>query len=66
MSILPQFKHKDPKKNDGPLRHGFFVFHPTADDLTVTERKSDATCGMTARKNLLAVTPSTQSATSCP
>jgi len=48
----PHFKQKDPKMNDGPVSHGFFVFHITGDELTVAERKSDATWGMTARKQL--------------
>jgi len=55
----PHFKQKDPKKNEGAVSHGFFVFHLTGDELTVAERKSDATWGMTARKKL----PATSSAT---
>jgi hypothetical protein len=48
----PHFKQKNPKKNEGAVSHGFFVFHITNDELTVAERKSDDTWGMTARKKL--------------
>lgn len=48
----PHFKQKNPKKNDGPVSHGFFVFHLTADELTVAERKADDTWGMISRKKL--------------
>ena len=47
----PHFKQKDPK-NTGPVMHGFFVFHITADELTVAERRLDDTWGMTGRKTL--------------
>ena len=50
----PHFKQKDTKKNEGPVTHGFFVFHITGDELTVAERKSDDTWGMTSRKKLQA------------
>jgi len=56
----PHFKQKDPKKNDGPVSHGFFVFHLTADELTVAERKSDDTWGMTSRKKLPTATVTAQ------
>ncbi len=62
----PHFKQKDPKKNEGAVTHGFFVFHLTGDELTVAERKSDATWGMTATKKLSATSPITQPATSNP
>ena len=45
----PHFKQKDPK-NNGPVTHGFFVFHVTDDELTVAERRLDDSWGMTARK----------------
>jgi len=45
------FKQKDPK-NNGPVSHGFFVFHITDDELTVAERRIDDTWGMTSRKSL--------------
>jgi predicted phosphodiesterase len=45
------FKQKDPK-NNGPVSHGFFVFHITDDELTVAERRIDDTWGMTSRKPL--------------
>ena len=41
----------DPKK-DEPVTHGFFIFHITADQLTVAERKLDETWGMTFSKPL--------------
>jgi cytolysin (calcineurin-like family phosphatase) len=47
----PHFKQKDPK-NNGPVTHGFYVFHITGDELTVAERKLDDTWGMTSRKKL--------------
>ena len=39
-------------KNTGKVSHGIFVFHITADELTVAERKLDGTWGMTAKKPL--------------
>jgi cytolysin (calcineurin-like family phosphatase) len=50
----PHFKQKDTRKNIGPVTHGFFVFHLTSDELSVAERKSDDTWGMTSRKKLAA------------
>jgi len=47
----PHFQQKDPK-NDGPVTHGFFVFHITDDKLTVAQRNLDDTWGMTAQKTL--------------
>jgi hypothetical protein len=47
----PHFKQKDPK-NNGPVTHGFFVFHVTDDELTVAERRLDDTWGMTAQKTI--------------
>lgn len=47
----PHFSQKDPKTN-GPVTHGIFVFHITADELTIAERKLDGTWGMTAKKSL--------------
>lgn len=52
----PHFRQKDPKKNVGPVSHGFFVFHITGDELTVAERRSDDTWGMTSRKKLQTAT----------
>lgn len=45
----PHFRQDKPKEN-GPVSHGIFVFHITDDELTVAERKSDDTWGMTSRK----------------
>jgi len=50
----PHFKQKGPK-DSGPVTHGFFVYHITADTMTVAERKLDDTWGLTARKSLKAV-----------
>lgn len=50
----PHFRQKDPKKN-GPVTHGFFVFHIQGSELTVAERKLDDTWGMTARKSFAPV-----------
>jgi len=45
----PHFNQKDPLLH-GPVTHGFFVFHIVGNELTVAERKSDDTWGLTARK----------------
>ena len=45
------FQQKDPLLN-GPVTHGFFVFHITGDELAVAERKSDDSWGLMARKKL--------------
>jgi cytolysin (calcineurin-like family phosphatase) len=49
----PHFRG-DPKRN-GPVTHGFFVFHITDSELTVAERKLDGTWGLTSRKSFLLV-----------
>ena len=48
---LVEVRLQDVKKN-GPVKHGFFVFHVTDVELTVAERKLDDTWGMTAKKQI--------------